>query len=187
MSKQNKCADLYISSDNVLMSVLELENLTIAQRSTLSEAIEIIDTALGDIINDVNFKSRYTNVGGGVAVHKGYSVEKGNELRTFKGDEIIKVTQQGDLIQLTVDTAMLPEDVSYKMRNLGNGSKVFKSVVTQGDEIIFGLRTFLTETLDIVESSDNIKIELKADTVEILEAMSTFVSTDYTTVISNTE
>lgn len=184
MSKQNKCADLYISSDNVLMGLLELDNLTIAQRSTLSEAIQIIDTALGDIINNVNFKTRHTNVGDGVAVHKEYSIAKGNELRTFKGDEIIKVNIDGDLIRLSIDTNKLPEDVSYEIRNIGNGSKIFKDVEVVGDSIFFELRTISSTTLDITETTDKVNINLKPETVDILNAMATFISTDYTTVIT---
>lgn len=174
----NECKKSVITSNYVLIDETELINMSIEERSTLTEAIEIIDETFSALNSRLNFKTIMTNEGEGIPIYSGYTENRGHSFKTLKSDGAIVIKEEKEEIIITVAKELL-EGEKYTFENTGKGIGVYKGKRKEGDSEIVSLKSIISSDLTIEDADDSIIINFTKDFGDSMQYLKDFVPSNY--------
>lgn len=140
------CCDLYLGTDYVLLDQVDLKVLDSLERDKLTKVILDIDTSIKDTRSDILFRTRFGNLGEGARVYRDYTFQRGNGLRTIKGSDSIKVTEEPEEIILEV---IKSEDLTLTMENVGSGEDILMGFDDSSLDLVAQFRRVRSEDLEV--------------------------------------
>lgn len=168
------CVQKDMSTDCSLYTGDDLECSGIEKNTILTVVIQKLDAFICNIRTEVIGYLTLVNIGTGAKVYKGISGTGNKEIRsiTETGDLITVNENENDIsigineqelestITTIVTTVVENEANTYNVNNLSNGAEVYKDSTTVGNNVTFNQRTIKSDSLNVVENSETINIEL---------------------------
>lgn len=184
--KREKCCELFIGTDNVLLDRAVFEVLDSLERDTLTEVLIDIDNKIKQYNTSLVFRTRMVNKGKGAEVYIGYNIKEGNTFRTLVGDELITIKEVGDEIKFNVDLSNVPNKQDFNFQNIGEGVEVLDNSYKNGDIFNASFRKIRSGDFSAtVDSNKSVVINYTTPDREAISELKTFNFIDYVEIVRN--
>lgn len=159
------CPITDLSTSCVLYTGDDLACSGILSNQILTDVITQLDAFICEVRDELILMFTLVNIGTGAKVFKGIDSLGRKQLRTItKTGDLIVVTENANEIDVTIDEDALEDFVqtnqlTYSVDNIGGGVEIYKDSTIVGDNEQFNLRTIVSDTLEVTEDGDNVRVE----------------------------